>query len=294
MKKIFISHNSQDKDKIDELVTSLKILGCNVFYSSEASTNSIEFGQDFYIKIKEEILNSDIVIFMVSSNFYESIPSLIEVGIAYGAKKKMIPVGFKCGNFENVLRGIFNTNNRLPCLDTENDVLKLLKDISGSDQIIEINNLTKKILNKTVESYDLDNLNNLNIVNDSVVTTIESDRMESEESAMSIVNKFKNLRDTDYILIKYIVETRTYYFNFKNEYDYWGIKYDRWLKRLGLDRDNDYDGFLNYLKLLKICEDNLSFLKLDLAVVEALEHIYGRDSLKINEAIAKNIDEIPF
>lgn len=291
MKKIFISHNSQDKDKIDELVTSLKILGCNVFYSSEASTNSIEFGQDFYIKIKEEILNSDIVIFMVSSNFYESIPSLIEVGIAYGAKKKMIPVGFKCGNFENVLRGIFNTNNRLPCLDTENDVLKLLKDISGSDQIIEINNLTKKILNKTIESYNLDNLN---IINDSVVTTIESDRMESEESAMSIVNKFKNLRDIDYILIKYIVETRTYYFNFENEYDYWGIKYDRWLKRLGLDRDNDYDGFLNYLKLLKICEDNLSFLKLDLAVVEALEHIYERDSLKINEAIAKNIDEIPF
>ena len=48
MKKIFISHNSQDKDKIDELVTSLKMLGCKVFYSSEASTNSIEFGQDFY------------------------------------------------------------------------------------------------------------------------------------------------------------------------------------------------------------------------------------------------------
>lgn len=111
---------------------------------------------------------------------------------------------------------------------------------------------------------------------------------------MSIVNKFKNLRDTDYILIKYIVETRTYYFNFENEYDYWGIKYDRWLKRLGLDRYNDYDGFLNYLKLLKICEDNPSFLKLDLVVVEALEHIYERDSLKINEAISKNIDEIPF
>ncbi|WP_052232831.1 toll/interleukin-1 receptor domain-containing protein [Terrisporobacter othiniensis] len=288
MKKIFISHNSQDKDKIDELVTSLKMLGCKVFYSSEASTNSIEFGQDFYIKIKEEILNSELVIFMVSSNFYESIPSLIEVGIAYGAKKKMIPVGFKCGNYENVLKGIFNTNNRLPCLDAENDVLKLLKDVSGSDDIIEINNLTKRILNKTIES------DNLNIVDDSVVTIIEPDRMKSEEPVMSIVNKFKNLRDIDYILIKYIVETRTYYFNFENEYDYWGIKYDRWLKRLGLDRDNDYDGFLNYLKLLKICEDNPSFLKLDLIVVEALEHIYERDILKINEAIAKNIDEIPF
>ena len=119
-RKIFISHSSLDKNLIDELATSLILLGCDVFYSSNITTNKIKFGTEsggIYEKIKEEILNSDVVLFMVSNNFYNSIASIIEVGIAYTLGKDMIPVAFKSGNYKDDLKAVFNHTQLLACLD---------------------------------------------------------------------------------------------------------------------------------------------------------------------------------
>lgn len=286
MKKIFISHNSKDKDKIDELVICLRLLNCEVFYSSESSTNSIEFGEDFYEKIKKEILNSDIVIFMVSNNFYESIPSLIEVGIAYGVGKRMIPVGFESGNYEKVLKGVFNTNKRLSCLDSENDILQLLHDISGSNDIIAINKFAKKIFNTTIKE-NKHSIESKNKVEDEIAATFTVDTKLSE---LDIVNKIKNLRSTDYIFIKYIVETRSYDFSFENDYTYWENRFSKWLKQMNLDREVNYSGFLNYLNKLGLLINTRSYIEIKLETIEALESIYYRDIEKINKAMIEHID----
>lgn len=292
MSKIFISHSSKDKSNIDELVISLRLLGCDVFYSSEASTNKIEFGEDFYTKIKTEISKSDKVIFMVSNDFYDSIPSLIELGIAYALEKDMIPVGFKSDNYRELLKGIFNTNNRLACLDNEDDVLALLSKLSKSDDILTIKNQAKIIFNKNNRNKSDNSIIQEN--NTHIISGEKLDNSSKEASIEYIVNKFKNLRDTDYILIKYIVETRTYSFNFANEYDFWKKDYYIWLKRYNLDMSKNYEGFLNYIKLLNQGYNSGEYLELSLSIVEALEYIYNRDSLKINEALSKNFDEIPF
>ncbi len=287
MKNIFISHSSKDKIKIDELVTCLKLLKCEVFYSSEASTNSIEFGQNFYVKIKEEILNSDMVIFMVSDNFYESIPSLIEVGIAYGEGKRMIPVAFKSGEYDKVLKGVFNTNQRLSCLDKEDDVIQLLSNASGSHDTITINKLTKRILN--IKNYFSDNLDN----------KVELEREYTKEieyslDSIAIANRFKKLKSADYIMIKYIVEKRGYEFSFKKDYTHWENEFGKWLKKLNLDRDESYSGFLNYLNILGLLVSYPSYSEINLDTIEALEYIYDRDSEMIKKAINEYTYEILF
>ena len=50
--KIFISHSYTDNKIINEFIKSLEILGCQIFYSSKAHTNSIRYGENFYKVIR--------------------------------------------------------------------------------------------------------------------------------------------------------------------------------------------------------------------------------------------------
>ena len=148
-RKVFISHSSLDKEKIDKLASSLKSLGCDIFYSSDITTNKLKFGTyegGIYGQIRREISESDIILFMVSENFYSSIPSMIEIGIAYTLDKEMIPITFKSGNYKEDLKAIFNYNQLLPSLDNDEDVIKLLTQISNSANPVEIFKYQKEIV----------------------------------------------------------------------------------------------------------------------------------------------------
>lgn len=286
--KVFISHNSSDKDKINVLADSLESLGCEVFYSSDASKNTIEYGTDFYETIKNEINNSDVVLFMVSENFYNSIPSLIEVGIAYGLNKRMIPIGFKTGNYQTDLRGLFNTNLRLAALDNEEDIISIL-EISRSTNVGKIFKCKNNILSVIGSSKEISDTEIEDMVkstfNDDLSITLEED-FKSNDIIDDIVAKFVNLNDADYIFIDYIVRSRTYRFSLTNDWNWWWNKFDRWCKRRYIDIELDDIGFLSLLDILGLNDsDSDDEYKLSFDVVKALEFIHNRDKSVIIDII---------
>lgn len=293
MSKIFISHNSKDANKINELVKSLKILKKEVFYSSKASTNTIDCGQDFYEKIKEEISNSEVVLFMVSDNFYNSIPSLIEVGMAYSLGKKMIPIGLSGGNYKNLLKGVFNTNQKLICLDNKSDIGNLLSSLVPNPKFSEINDLVDAIVLSINNIEVQDNTDKAGFGCENAITVEPSennfdiDKIKSKSNPICIDKDM--LQEFDYIFIKYMVETRTYKFGFENDYNYWASKFSRWVKSNNLDIDGCDDRFLNLLERLELFEDNNGDLKVVKDGIAIIEDIYKIDVENINLAIENNL-----
>lgn len=293
MSKIFISHNSKDANKIEELVKSLKILKKEVFYSSKTSTNNIGFGQDFYEKIKEEISNSEVVLFMVSDNFYDSIPSLIEVGMAYSLGKKMIPIGLKGGDYKKLLKGVFNTNQRLICLDNEPDIGDLLMDLVPGTKFSAIKDLVDAIVlsinniedqeNKDKEGFGCENA----ITVEPLENNCDIDKIKSKCNPVCIDKDM--LQEFDYIFIKYMVETRTYKFGFENDYNYWASKFSRWVKSNDLDIDGCDDRFLNLLERLELFEDKHGDLKVVKEGIDIIENIYKIDTENIKLAMDNNL-----
>lgn len=289
---IFISHNSKDSNKISELVKSLKLLGCSVFYSSNSSTNLIEFGEDFYKRIRVEIEKSDLVIFMVSDNFYKSIPSLIEVGMAYSMKKKMIPVSFKSGKYKEDLRGVFNTNLRLASLDDLNDIVNILNKSSESTDVSEILECAKNIMESIEHMEEVSS----NREGAWVKTTITVDEMSEaynqinvEDKILRVVDKFNRIQKFDYIMIKYIVEQRVYNFSFEEDWSHWTGSFNEWLSDECICLKTNSFSFLEYLNRLNLLRNSIDSAEIKPEGIDAIEYIYDRDIEKINSVVNENI-----
>lgn len=206
---------------------------------------------------------------MVSQNFYNSIPSLIEVGIAYSINKKMIPIGFQSGNFETDLKGVFNSNQRLAYLDNKDCVVKLLDNLSVNKDFNLMNRCKKNILES--------------------VTLNVSEDTNFKGNDLKIIYKLNDLTENDYIFLTYIVTSRTYQFSFDNSPE-------DWLKHNHLDEKSDskYRGFLNYLKLKGLLMDNGYFFELYESTVDALETIYKRDKEKIDTILEEYSNYVPY
>lgn len=151
MIKVFISHSSKDKIIIEKLVTNIDSLkNTRVFCSSYESTNKLENGKDIYETIKEEILSSDIVLFVLSENFYKSEPSLLELGIAYAQSDDIIirPTVFRHDEYKKYLKLIFNENIKTIILDNEDSIGDLLHEISYLDKVKRNRTETRKLSDK--------------------------------------------------------------------------------------------------------------------------------------------------
>lgn len=292
--KVFISHSSDDKHKINVLADSLESLGCYVFYSSDATKNSIEYGSDFYETIRKEIKKSDVVLFMVSKNFYESIASMIEVGIAYSLNKRMIPVGFKSGNYQEDLKGVFNTNLRLASLDNEEDIVKIL-EISKSIDISKIIKLKNKIL-KSVEcivDYEFNKVDILNVDNASIGRIEGEVTMDSQFSSFQdnikisepIIDKLQinkrklnRLQPSDYIFIKYIVEHRAYEFNLEENMKHWSYEFNDWAKSNCISLEASKTTFLKYLDRHRLLIQKPYYSEINEEGKREIEFIYDNNA----------------
>ncbi len=273
--RVFISHSSLDKKRINALAESLESLGCTVFYSSDASTNTIDYGTDFYQTINKEIKRADVVLFMVSSNFYNSVASLIEVGIAYSLDKRMIPVGFKSGNYQNDLKGVFNTNLRLASLDNEEDVIQTLS-ISNSSDIQRI----IKCKNKILESVDDENVIDVIETIDNGLSNELAISTDNNEEVLAIVNKIKRLSSFDYLFIKYICEDRINAFCFSEDNYHWAYDFERWIKTEGvaISRESVWnEKFIRLLERYNLLDSNQGDAHITQLGIAVIEYIYDRD-----------------
>ncbi|WP_113674321.1 toll/interleukin-1 receptor domain-containing protein [Vallitalea guaymasensis] len=164
--RIFISHSSTDKNKIEGLILGLERLKCDVFYSSKSYSNKIQFGENFYSRIKNEIKESDYILAILSESFYSSIPCQIEMGIAYAYNKLITPIGVEEKEYNKLLIGLFTSNDRLARINNEYDMIELLSLFSKEtskivdcaryivDKYNQFNSTTSKELEKSSVRYN--------------------------------------------------------------------------------------------------------------------------------------------
>lgn len=108
MKKIFISHSSIDKKIIDPFIDLLEIIGMKhheIFYSSHPSTG-VGLGENILERIKTELSNDVLVLFVISENFYKSPVCLCEMGATWIKTNKHIPILIPPFAF-NQVKGVF-------------------------------------------------------------------------------------------------------------------------------------------------------------------------------------------
>lgn len=309
--KIFISHSSKDKDKINILSKNLKLLGCDVFYSSDITTNKIRYGTSdggIYEKIKTEIEKSDVVLFMVSKNFYDSLASMIEVGIAFTLQKEMIPVSFVSGEYREDLKAIFHHGQLLACLDNEDDVMRLLVQVSDNQNPVDIFQYQKEIVKSIKEINFLsksttetaimisdENIDNTYIESRKIDFTIHGiDDEPKENEIINMVSKFKRLQEFDYIFIKYIVEAREYNFDFSENYQHWSYKFKKWIESEHLLLDEADNRFISYMNRLGFLNNCSNYAEINEYGLSSLEYIYDNHIKEIEDAINTYYYEIPF
>jgi hypothetical protein len=310
-RKVFISHSSSDRKKIDKLASSLKSLGCDIFYSSDITTNKIKFGtyeRGIYGQIKKEICESYIVLFMVSENFYSSIPSMIEVGIAYTLGKDMIPISFKSGNYKEDLRAIFNYNQLLPSLDNDEDVYKLLHQISDGANGLDIFKYQKEIvedikLKNNIEEKEIDLVDTtgtINIINNNINSALANELVITNDNikddVLMVVDKIKRLSSFEYLFIKYLCEDRVNSFCFDENNYHWGSDFERWVKIEGINISREEvwnERFIRLLDRFNLVEDSQGESHITQLGMDTIEHIYDRDK-DIIDRIINEYYSIPF
>lgn len=92
--KIFISHSSEDKELVLMFVNLLThgfhIDNNEIFCTS--MDNSLKVGEDFIVSIKENLKESEIVLFLITPNYIASKFCIMEMGAAWAFKNNIVPI----------------------------------------------------------------------------------------------------------------------------------------------------------------------------------------------------------
>lgn len=93
-KKIFISHASNDAsigEKFLDVLVGIGVDKDEVFYTSHYHTG-VKLGHDFHAEVKKAMRECEIVIFLLTRNFYKSEYCLYEMGAVWIMDKPLIPI----------------------------------------------------------------------------------------------------------------------------------------------------------------------------------------------------------
>lgn len=107
-KKIFISHASEDKKIIGELIDVLELIGIdsNDIYCSSFEGYGTPLGQNYLEVLKKELNSNVLVLFVLSHSFFKSELCLCEMGAAWVLSQKQIPIYIPPFRPEDV-KGVF-------------------------------------------------------------------------------------------------------------------------------------------------------------------------------------------
>lgn len=126
--KIFISHSSKDEAIVKKFVDLIldNALGVNtsLIFCTSIEGLGIKSGQDFKQKIKTELLNSKIVLQIISKDYKSSEVCLNEMGAAWVLADDVIPLVID--NEYDV--GFINRSNQQLKLSSKKDILQFIDD----------------------------------------------------------------------------------------------------------------------------------------------------------------------
>lgn len=94
MRKVFISHSASDKELVRELVDFLEGIGVNSerIFCSSFDGYGIKLGANWLDAIKEELTDESLVLFILTTNFYNSHMCQCELGAVWANTLKHIPI----------------------------------------------------------------------------------------------------------------------------------------------------------------------------------------------------------
>lgn len=92
--KVFISHASKDKEIVEEIIELLEVFGLdnNKIFCTSFEGYGIPLGENFLEKIKHELDENVLVVFVLTKNFYNSPVCLCEMGATWMKTSSHIPV----------------------------------------------------------------------------------------------------------------------------------------------------------------------------------------------------------
>ncbi|WP_117387099.1 toll/interleukin-1 receptor domain-containing protein, partial [Ruminiclostridium hungatei] len=119
--KIFISHSSKDKEYVDLILEMLNFIGVEksykrIFYSSKEGYG-VPLAENIYDYLKAELNNDIMVLFILSDNYYSSIPCLNEMGATWVTSKEYYSILLPFFEFKS-LKGAIDPS--AICLSIEN------------------------------------------------------------------------------------------------------------------------------------------------------------------------------
>ncbi|MEW5207986.1 toll/interleukin-1 receptor domain-containing protein [Bacillus cereus] len=102
--KIFISHAHADQEYVKEIIDLLESLGLGEkqIFCTSCQPYGILPSQNFLLRIKEELNNNVLVLFVLSGNFYKSPVSMCEMGATWVNTKKHVPILIPPFTFEDM------------------------------------------------------------------------------------------------------------------------------------------------------------------------------------------------
>lgn len=136
--KIFISHSSKDSAIVEEVIEILESIGLNStqIFCSSFNGYGIDYGDNFLKRIKDELNNNVLVLFILSKNFYESPVCLCEMGATWMKTNTYIPILIPPFDFKDI-KGVIPLTQGF----TINDPLALNQFKSQIESISNIENI---------------------------------------------------------------------------------------------------------------------------------------------------------
>jgi hypothetical protein len=136
--KIFISHSSQDRKYVGELIELLEAIGLtdDDIICTSFSGYGIDLGENFLDAIKGKLRDVPLVLFVLSENFYASEICLCEMGATWVLTKEHIPVLIPPFDFADMKGAIPPTTNGLKV----NDASKLTELKEKIESVFSLEN----------------------------------------------------------------------------------------------------------------------------------------------------------
>lgn len=287
-KKIFISHASIDERVGEKLVDALVAMGVpqdTIFFSSKYHTG-VGLGNNFSNVVKSALAESEIVIFLLTKNFYRSEYCLNEMGAVWFSDKKCIPILLGNLTFSD-MRG-FLDSHYIAFMPKHEESYKLFVELQKYISAPSQHQLPESIFSDFIEEAN------------KVVETTEQYSTESY-SFLSKTEKLLlqgRLTDNEIILLNFFVENQSDCLEDVPLYD---SKTNSRIKSLQLLEFEQYCSRyikFDYKKAKNLLQKSgfLSFVYSDDFEPEyigcELETEFFRDMISLSEKAKKYIDEI--